>query len=220
MSTRRHLDYRSSSPQHCYKVAGSRSQGFTKIARLTLAVFSDLLIIGAGLGSATQTSAQAVEESQVKAAYLYNFAKFVEWPAGVFQSPDDPTVICVIGDDRTSDVLEPAVSGKKANGRPVEARRPHSSEEFKSCQVLFIGFPDKERIAQLLNALHRSRVLTVGQSDQFISLGGMINLAIKNSTIELEIDPGASDAAGLKISSRLLVVARLVKDPAQSRGER
>ena len=178
------------------------------------------MILGVGLGFAAQTPAQSVEESQVKAAYLYNFAKFVEWPAGVFRNPDDPAVICVVGDERTSDVLEPAVSGRKANGRPVEARRPHSSAEFKSCQVLFIGFSDKERIAQLLNGLQRSSVLTVGQSDQFISLGGMINLSLKHTTIELEIDPEASNAAGLKISSRLLVVARLVKAPGQAGGQR
>ncbi|MGA8540390.1 MAG: YfiR family protein [Terriglobales bacterium] len=156
----------------------------------------------------------------MKAAYLYNFAKFVEWPAGVFRNPDDPAVICVIGDEHTSDVLELAVSGKKINGRPVEARRPHASTEFRSCHVLFIGFPDRERIAQTLNELRGSSVLTVGQSGQFIALGGMINLALNNTTIELEIAPEASNAAGLKISSRLLVVARTVKPAHSARGER
>ena len=179
-----------------------------------------LLILTAAIEFPGHTSAQTVEESRVKAAYLYNFAKFVEWPSGVFRSFDDPAVICVVGDERTSDVLEPAVSGKKVNGRPVQARRPHSPDEFKSCHVLFIGFSDKERIAQLLSRLQRSSVLTVGQSEEFIPLGGMINLALKNTTIELEIDPDASNAAGLKISSRLLVVARLVKAPGQPGGER
>jgi hypothetical protein len=220
MSTRCHFECGSSSLGHSYKAAESISHRFGKIALLRRAFSIDLLILGVGLCFAAQTSAQAVAESQVKAAYLYNFAKFVEWPSEVFRNPEDPAVICVIGDERTSDVLESAVSGKKANGRPVEARRPHSPADFKSCQVLFIGFPDKERIAELLNALQRSKVLTVGQSDQFIPLGGMINLAIKHATIELEIDPEASNAAGLKISSRLLVVARLVKAPGQTGGER
>jgi hypothetical protein len=129
-------------------------------------------------------------------------------------------VICVVGDERTSDVLESAVLGKKANGRPVEARAPHSSAEFKYCQILFIGFSDKERIVQLLSGLQQSSVLTVGQSDQFIRLGGMINLALNHATIELEIDPEASNSAGLKISSRLLVVARVVKAQPQGGGER
>lgn len=220
MSTCCHFEPRSLSLSRRHKVAESVSIGVSKIAPLAPVLAVHLLTLGIGLVFAAQISAQAVEESRVKAAYLYNFAKFVDWPAGVFRNPDDPTVICVIGDERTSDVLESAVSGKKANGRPVEARRLHSSAEFKSCQVLFVAFPDRERIAQLLNALDRSSVLTVGQSDQFIPLGGMINLAIRHSTIELEIDPEASNAVGLKISSRLLVVAKLVKPPGRAGGER
>jgi hypothetical protein len=213
----RHLDCGASSRKH-WSIAAASDCG--KIAGIIRAFAIVLLTLGVVLGFAANISAQAVEESRVKAAYLYNFAKFVEWPPGVFQKPEAPAVICVVGDLRTSEVLEPAVSGKKANGRPVEARRPHSTAEFKSCQVLFIGFSVKERIAELLNGLQRSSVLTVGQSDQFIPLGGMINLALRNSTIELEIDPDASNAAGLKISSRLLVVARLVKTPDQHGGER
>ncbi|HTT33447.1 MAG TPA: YfiR family protein [Methylomirabilota bacterium] len=148
--------------------------------------------------------------SQVKAAYLYNFVKLVEWPSDAFQSTGDPAVICVIGDDRTGEVLQQAVVGRRANGRRVEARRPRSANEFRACQVLFIGFSDKDRIAGILRGLHNSNVLTVGQADQFLSLGGMINLVERNGTIELEIDPEATDAAGLKVSSRLMVVSRIV----------
>jgi len=179
-----------------------------------------VVVLGVCLGFVAQISAQTAEESQVKAAYLYNFAKFVEWPAGIFRDPVDPAVICVVGDERTSDVLEQAVAGKKVSGRPMEARRPRSAAEFKSCHILFIGFSDKERIAGVLNGLQRSSVLTVGQSGQFIPLGGMINLELKDATIGLEIDPEASNAAGLKISSRLLVVARLVKSRRGAGGER
>ena len=218
MPTHRHLKC-DSNGRHCHKSARLDSPGFRKIGIRRLFAMTVLLLIIC-FNFAALASAQSVEESRVKAAYLYNFAKFVEWPSGAFRNPDDPAVICVVGDERTSDVLEPAVSGKKANGRPVEARRPHSSAEFKSCHVLFIGFSDKERIAQSLQGLQRSSILTVGQSDQFIPLGGMINLALNHATIELEIDPEASNAVGLKISSRLLVVARLVKAQPQAGGGR
>jgi hypothetical protein len=220
MSTHRHLECNSSSRRHCHPRVARVSPGFRKIAGIRRAVAIGILIQGICFGLSAPTSAQTVEESRVKAAYLYNFAKFVDWPAEVFHNPNDPAVICVVGDERTSDVLESAVIGKKANGRPVEFRAPHSTAESKSCQVLFIGFSDKERIAQLLNGLQRSSVLTVGQSDQFISLGGMINLAQHHATIELEIDPEASNAVGLKISSRLLVVAKVVKAQPQTGGER
>jgi hypothetical protein len=154
--------------------------------------------------------AQTAEVSEVKAAYLYNFAKFVEWPADASRGADDPAVICVMGDDRTAEVLRQAVSGKKANGRRVEARLPRYTSELRACWILFIGFSDKERISGILRSLHAADVLTVGQTNQFLSLGGMINLVQKNGTIELEIDPEAADAAGLKVSSRLLVVSRIV----------
>jgi len=220
MSTHRHLECDSSTRRRCHARAARLSPDLRKIARIRRAILIAILIEGICFGLSMPTSAQTVEESRVKAAYLYNFAKFVDWPSGTFRNPNDPAVICVVGDERTSDVLESAVIGKKANGRPVEARAPHSPVEFKSCQVLFIGFSDKERIAQSLNGLRRSSVLTVGQSEQFISLGGMINLAQHHATIELEIDPGASNAVGLKISSRLLVVARLVKGRFQAGAER
>lgn len=219
MSIRRHLECDSSCGRRCHHRERVSSY-FVKISGVRRALAIGIMIQGVCSGLSAPTSAQTVEESRVKAAYLYNFAKFVDWPSGTFRNPNDPAVICVVGDERTSDVLESAVIGKRANGRPVEARSPRSSEEFKSCQVLFIGFTDKERIAHLLNGLQRSSVLTVGQNDQFISLGGMINLALSHATIELEIDPEASNAAGLKISSRLLVIARLVKAQPQAGGER
>ncbi len=156
----------------------------------------------------------------MKAAYLYNFAKFVEWPAETFRAPDDPAVICVTGDEHTSDFLKQAVSGKKVNGRSVDVRLPYSPAEFRLCHILFIGFSDRRHIANALDQLRGASVLTVGQSDQFIRLGGMINLTTANATIELEIAPEASIAAGLKISSRLLVVARVVKAGTGSGGER
>jgi len=210
MSTDFHLECDSSNHQqrHAMPIEPPRYQKTPASGRLFVLGF---LMLAIWMERSVQLSAQTVEDSRVKAAYLYNFAKFVEWPAGAFRSADDPTVICVVGDERTSDVLESAMNGKKAAGKLVEARKPRSSSEMKSCHVLFIGFSDKQRIAQLLNQLQGASVLTVGQSDQFLSLGGMINLALKDSRIDLEIDPDASSAVGLKISSRLLVVGRIVR---------
>lgn len=167
----------------------------------------------------TQAQVRVSEDSRVKAAYLYNFAKFVEWPANTFRSADDPTLICAIGDDRIGEVLLDTVTGKKANGRPVEARRLTSLQDIRSCQILFIGFADKEHISEILEQLRDVKALTVGQTEQFIALGGMINLVQQNDRIELEIDPQAADAAGLKISSRLLVVSRVVTGRAHGGGQ-
>jgi hypothetical protein len=169
-----------------------------------------MLLAAVILHSAPQL--QTAEVSQVKAAYLYNFAKFVEWPSDAFHKAGDPAVICVVGDDRTSAALERAVVGKKANGRRIEVMSPRSANEFRLCNVLFIGFTDKRRIAPILRSISGASVLSVGQADNFISLGGMINLMEENGSITLEIDPKTADSAGLKVSSRLLVVARVVTD--------
>jgi hypothetical protein len=213
MSTRRHLECDSLNGKHGRKTAKQVSSNLGTMAAARRKYAIGLLVV-VGLSFARPVFAQSVEGSQVKAAYLYNFAKFVEWPPEVFRSPDDPIVICATGDEHTSDFLKQAVSGKKANGRRVEVRLPHSSAEFRLCHILFVGFSDGKHVSDTLEQLRGSSVLTVGQSDQFIRLGGMINLTPTNATIDLEIAPEASSAVGLKISSRLLVVARLVKAEA------
>ena len=177
-----------------------------------------LSLAGAMLIQQRQVQAQSAEVNQVKAAYLYNFAKFVEWPAEAYRDADDPAIICAVGDDRTGEILQQAVSGKKANGRRVEARYPRTPRDMRSCHVLFIGFSEKGRISDVLHDLENSHVLTVGQMQQFIPLGGMINLAQNNGRIELEIDPETAEAAGLKISSRLLVVSHIASNA--NRGSR
>ena len=178
-----------------------------------LLVCSALALPAPGIG-------QSVDESQVKAAYLYNFIKFVEWPPALFPNPDEPFVICVLGDEHTSDVLEQSIQNKKANGRSIRMRRPHSTQDFKSCHVLFLGFSDRDRTAKVLHELRGSSVLTVGQSEGFLPLGGMINMVRHDRTIELEIDPDIPNMVGLKVSSRLLVVAHIVKIKRETEAEK
>jgi len=150
------------------------------------------------------------DEDQVKAAYLYNFAKFVDWPATSFSGLTDPMVICSIGDERMGEILQELVRGKPSRGRPVETREVSNDGQLNSCHILLIAFADKEHISQILRRVQSHTVLTVGESEEFMRLGGMINLARNDSNIELEINPKAAAAAGLKISSRLLAVARVV----------
>lgn len=170
-------------------------------------------LIACLLSCAVAAQVEHADEDRVKAAYLYNFAKFVAWPAASFSNADDPIIICSVGDERLAEVLEQTVHGKQANGRSIEARQVSSEEQFKSCHILLIAFMEKERIRQVIHGVTRN-ILTVGQSDQFIRLGGMINLARNDNSIELQINPKAAEAAGLKISSRLLSVSRVVEAPA------
>lgn len=179
-------------------------------------LFPLILVACLGLTSPAPSQVPQADENQVKAAYLYNFARFVDWPAASWPQADGPTLICSVGDDRLAEVLQQAVVGKQANGRRIETRRISSSQEGRSCHVLLIGFHDPPRVLQMLRGLQDARVLTVGQVDGFTDLGGMINLVRTGRAVELEINPKAAEAAGLKISSRLLAVSRVV---TPSRGE-
>lgn len=157
------------------------------------------------------------DEDRVKAGYLFNFARFVDWPAESWPRADGSILICSIGDDRLAEVLQQVVVGKQANGRRIETRRISSSQEGRSCHILLIGFHNQQRALEMLHGLQDAKVLTVGQVDGFTDLGGMINLVRTARTVELEINPKAAEAAGLKISSRLLAVSRVVT-PSRRKG--
>jgi hypothetical protein len=157
---------------------------------------------------------QSADEDRVKAAYLYNFAKFVEWPATSFAGTDSSMLICSIGDERLTEALQQTARGKQAQGRSIEIKEVAGVYELRSCRILLIAFHDKERIAPILRSVQLANILTVGQSEEFIRLGGIINLTRHEKNIELEINPKAAETAGLKISSRLLAVSRVVASPS------
>jgi len=183
---------------------------FSRVFQITWPWVALGLSITCLLGSTGGAQTREGDEDQVRAAYLYNFAKFVEWPAGK-QGKDDPVHICTIGNDRLAEVLQQTVAGKQANGRLLEARRLASVKDSSACEILFIGWTDQKRTLEILGALRKSPILTVTESEHFAALGAMVNLVHKDGSIELEINPEMAEAAGLKISSRLLVVAQVVR---------
>lgn len=158
------------------------------------------------------------DEDQVKAAYLYNFAKFVEWPAASFNQPDDPITICAMGDVRLAEILQQTARGKQAQGRPVAVKMVDGIDGLKPCHILMIAYRDRARIEPVLRGAPSGRILTVGQSIDFIHLGGIINLARNEDSIELEINPKAAETADLKISSRLLAVSHIAAARPEARG--
>ena len=180
-----------------------------------MALGSFLLVVISFTGNCLAQAPRASED-QVKAAYLYNFAKFVEWPSGSFPNAEDAIVICSIGDDRVGEALQQAVLGKHANQRRVEAKSIGLIRESRSCHILFIGFHDPGHIRTILRSLQDTSILTVCQTDDLVAAGGMINLVRNNGAMELEINPEVAQASSLKISSRLLVVSRIVSSHGRS----
>ena len=159
---------------------------------------------------------EAPLEYQVKAAFLYNFARFVEWPAGQPGEGGGPIVACVFGKDPFGATLDQTLEGKTVNGRAIVARRATGLAELKRCQIVFISASEKKRMAEILQSLASGGVLTVGETDHFGEHGGMVNFTREQNKVHLEINPEAAARAGLRISSQLLKLARVVRDEVEA----
>lgn len=152
----------------------------------------------------------ALSEYQIKALFLFNFAKYVDWPADAFQNESTPIVIGVVGQDSFGDNFQKITTGKSINGRPVLIKHVTNAEEYKTCHILFVSASEKDRLASILDAVKDSAVLTVGETDGFLSEEGIINLTKKANKVRLEINLKAAQKARLQLSSRLLTVADVV----------
>jgi hypothetical protein len=163
------------------------------------------------LASAAKLSAQTAisAEYQVKAVFLYNFARFVDWPAKLFPDSGAPIVIGVLGDDPFGSYLDETVRGEKVNGRALNVQRYRKVSEIKSCQVLFISHSENDRLDQIVASLKGRGILTVGEADDFAARGGMIKLATEKNKVRMRINLEAVKAANLTISSKLLRVAEI-----------
>ena len=145
----------------------------------------------------------------MKAAFIYNFSKFVHWPAA---TADKTLAICVLGKDPFGPALEEALLGKRVDGRELVARRLASAENAAGCNVLFVSSSEEAGVERILNALHGAPVLTIGDMDQFAERGGMINLTTQGGRIRFEINLAAIERTGLRVSSQLLKLARIVSE--------
>ena len=170
------------------------------------------LLLFAGAAHLAVVQAQTVDEYQVKAAFLYNFAKFVEWPSGSFKTPNDPIVVCVLGRSPFGELLDQAVQGKQIEGRKLVVREAPDLEECLACQLLFIAASERKRLPAIFGFLKAGSVLTVGETANFAAAGGIINFKLDDGKVSLEINVGAAQRARLRISSKLLSLAKIVKD--------
>ena len=154
----------------------------------------------------TSSAQTRPSEYEIKAEFVYRFALFVEWPASAFGTSTSPLVICVLGDDPFGPALE-TVEGRTARGRTVVVRRFDGLEDLGECHILFISSSERERLADVMEFLGSSSVLTVGEMEDFAERGGIINLTVARNNVRFEINLGAGDRAGLQLSSQLLDLA-------------
>jgi hypothetical protein len=160
--------------------------------------------------------AKSAREYEVKAGYLYNFARFVYWPANAFSDPKQPVCVCIYGRDPFGHSLEDALLGKTIGDRPVILGHALQLEDLSGCQIIFVGGFEHAPIGDLATRLRGRAVLLVGESEGFAASGGAIQLRVEDGRVRLIINPDAADRAGLKISSKLLALARIVHDSDRS----
>jgi len=155
--------------------------------------------------------AAEIEEYQVKAAFLFNFAKFVEWPAQAFKSADQPIGICVLGPNPFGSSLERVVEGKVVGDRQFVVREVRDAQQAGECHIVFVSAAGWTRSRVVLGEIKKCCVLTVGETGEFIPGGGMINLRLEEARVRMDINPDAAARAWLRISSKLLSLAEIRK---------
>jgi hypothetical protein len=152
-------------------------------------------------------------EYPLKLAFLYNFTKFVEWPSDSFHDSGASLAICVIGNDPFSPDIEAELRTRTVGSHPVEVKTLRSNDALNACHMVFVPAPEENQAARIVNSLKGSSTLTVGEAEGFAGLGGIINLTVEQDKLQFEVNPLAAERAGLKISSKLLSMAKIVKEP-------
>lgn len=150
----------------------------------------------------------ATTESAVKAGFIYNFTKFIEWPASAAINP--AFNLCVVGDNRLEDSLQ-ALEGKMVAGKPLSLRDNVAGEALKSCHMVFVAQDDEQAIHAVLKELATLPIVTVSDSPGFVQKGGMIGLVRDGVRLAFEVNLVSTKAAGLHVSSQLLKLAKHVK---------
>lgn len=170
-----------------------------------------ILLLLFGYAEVTTSWAQhKPSEYEVKAAYLYNFGKFVKWPSNM-PSQGNVFPVCILGNDPFGSVLDSLVNGESIDGKRLSARRINSPADAAKCRVLYINVADDARLSAILVGLRDSPVLTVGESPVFIDRGGIVQFVMQNERVRFVVNLGAAEKAGLVLSSELLKVAVSVK---------
>jgi hypothetical protein len=159
-------------------------------------------------GNSSAAPAQPTEYA-LKSVFLYNFCRFMEWPNSAFSSPNDPLVIGVVGDDPFGSLLNEAVEGETYHGHPIRIEHYHSPRDIKHCQVLFVSHSETSRTKEILAAVAGKSIVTVGETDGFLDMGGMIALTADHNRVRLRVNPANLRAANIDVSSKLLRVAEI-----------
>jgi len=177
----------------------------------SLGVASSLVLLWCA--GAVVRSQDAPSETAVKAAFLFNFSKYVGWPASAAEDASQAFPVCVIADEEFTEQVRLTIEGEKVDGRPLTAVRPRTLTAARQCRMLFVGDGEMNRAAPLLRGLRDTPVLTVGESPEFLDQGGVIAFVRVGRNVRFDVNRATAQRHGLTISSQLLRLARNVREP-------
>lgn len=168
-------------------------------------------VLTAAVSTGAHAAAQPVSAAQLKAAYLFNFVQFVEWP--VHEPPAGaPFVLCVVNDDAVVNALEQTIKGRTAGGRSLAVRRLGAGAPLPACHVAYFAAADQKQLAKVIGTLSGRLVLTVSDVPGFAQLGGMVELYREDARMRIAVNVDALQRAGVRLSSRVLQIATIVRD--------
>ena len=181
---------------------------------------SAVLLLATLLAGTRVLAQPPAAEAQIKAAFIYNFLKFVEWPATAFGDPRDPFVVAIIGDGATADATEQFLASKQIGARSLVTRHLSWDDALVGVHALLLAERDPKKQRRIFAAAAEASVLSIGEGADFAVRGGVIGLLVENRKVRFDIDVNAAQAAGLQISSKLLALTRSVHSTATSSGAR
>jgi hypothetical protein len=192
--------------------------GDERVRERNLAVLL-LAIILFSLSPVTRAQADAPGEYELKAAFLFKFAKFIDWPKGNLASAQSPFMICVLGEDPFGRALDANLQGKMLGDQSFAIRRLKDKGEARRCQVVFVSSLETGHLAGIVESLQGTSVLLVGDTTGFASSGGTIEFTLDHENrVRFTINIDAADRAGLKFSAKLLALAKIVHDERPPKG--
>lgn len=177
--------------------------------KLLRAIVFFLLALALCSSVTTTRAGSTPSEPQMKAAFILNFPKYVEWPPATLASPSSPILVAIMGDDAVANELAAMSEGKLVDGHPIKLLRNPTLAQCLESHILFLGSTEPQKAAEIVSQLKSASVLTVGESEQFIEQGGMINLALRERRIVLEVNLEATRQTEIHISSKLIALAKV-----------
>lgn len=174
-------------------------------------IIKRVLVLATLLFGVRAEAQTVMSESQVKAMFVYNFLKFVEWPVDTSAGARDPFVVVIIGEGATADATEHFLESRAVGERPLYVRRARWDQSLAGVRAAFVVERDAKKLHHVLDAAAAAGVLTIGEGESFTTRGGVIGLLIEDRKVRFDVDTAAAQSAGLRVSSKLLALTRTVR---------